>query len=141
MFSQTSEPIVSLSNSERRNYPRFLASQLCVSLLSVSTKSTNYNNTVTNEKTELKALDFNHLGMSVYSLEHFNIGDILHLAISIGNNQSEKVHCFVCNRAKTDLGYRCGLHFLNFENDNKPCSYNTSTPLIAIEQSLNTLNE
>lgn len=140
MFSQKSEPIVTQSNSERRNHPRFLAPQLSVSLLAINTKTTNDKNTVSNKTTELKTLDFNHLGMSVYSQQHFNIGDVLHLVISNGDNHSEEVHCFVCNRARTDLGYRSGLHFLNSET-NRHKNHASSTSLIAIEQSLDTVNE
>ncbi|MFT6028954.1 MAG: hypothetical protein ACI8O8_000685 [Oleiphilaceae bacterium] len=140
MFSQKSEFIVSQSNSERRNHPRFLAPQLSVSLLAINTKTTNDKNTISNKYAELKTLDFNYLGMSVYSQEHFNIGDALHLAISNEGNRAIEVRCFVCNRARTDLGYRSGLHFLNPENDNRD-SNASSTALIAIEQSLDTVNE
>lgn len=136
------------SNSERRNYPRFLAPQLCVSLLSINQtvnqainkKITNTENTISNNDTqiELKTVDFNHLGMSVNSLQHFNIGDVLHLVITDENNHSEDVYCFVCNRAKTDLGYRCGLHFLNSGSRKNEANYSPSTTLLAIEQTLNT---
>lgn len=128
------------SNSERRNHPRFLAPQLSVSLLAINPNTTNNKNTISSKPTGLKTLDFNHLGMSVYSQEHFNIGDVLHLVISNGGKYSEEVHCFVCNRARTDLGYRSGLHFLNSETDS--CDSDASlTSLIAIEQSLDTVNE
>ena len=140
MFPQKSEPIVTQSNSERRNHPRFLAPQLSVSLLAINTKTTNDKNTIPNKHAELKTVDFNCLGMSIYSQEHFNIGDTLHLAISNGGNRTVEVHCFVCNRARTDLGYRSGLHFLNSEKDNRD-SNASSTALIAIEQSLDTVNK
>ena len=140
MFSQKNEPIVTLSNSERRNHPRFLAPQLSVSLLAINTKMTNDKNTISNKHNELKTLDFNYLGMSVYSQEHFNIGDALHLAITNEGNSAVEVHCFVCNRARTDLGYRSGLHFLNSESD-KSGNNENSTALMAIEQSLERVNE
>jgi len=127
------------TSSERRNYPRFLAPQLCVSLLSINQERKKTENTIPNNdtQTQLKTLDFNHLGMSVYSQQHFNIGDVLHLLITDENNRSENVYCFVCNRAKTDLGYRSGLHFLNSESRQNEASYTPSTSLLAIEQTLN----
>lgn len=138
------------SNSERRHHPRYLAPKLCVSLLSITSKSTHSENSVVKSNsndgsnTLLRTLDFNHLGMSVHSQQHFNIGDILHLVLSNSSGHREEVSCFVCNRARTDIGYRSGLHFLythsDSENAHKQNNFSTAESLLAIEQTLDTIN-
>ncbi len=136
---------MSQHNAERRLHPRYLAPQLRVSLLSIRSKMASAGLSIEQNDTEseLLTVDFNHLGMSVESHKHFNIGDVLHLALSYSDNLNEEVYCFVCNRASTATGYRCGLHFfsptLNPDSDQKQDIYTPPKSLLAIEQTLDTV--
>jgi hypothetical protein len=127
---------VNLTNSERRNYQRFLAPHFSISLLAIQSNLDGVTNTTNNDTAiGLTALDFNHSGMAVYSQHNFKIGDVLKILISSGINQTEEVSCFVCNRAKTDLGYRCGLHFLTQNEDDNA----TQKSLLKMEQALDAI--
>ena len=112
-----------MTNTERRSHFRYLAPTFSISLKSI--QSTVYDI----KSIQLSMLDFNSLGMAVQSQHNFKIGDELQLIISDGLNHEVDVVCFVCNRAKTDDGYRCGMHFLN-QGDNSA----TKQLLISMEQ-------
>ena len=84
------------------------------------------------EEISLSTIDFNRFGMAIESLHNFKIGDELLLEISDGAEHSVEVSCFVCNRAKINDNYRCGLHFIDqTTNDTK-----TKASLISLEQQL-----
>lgn len=113
-------------NSERRNHHRFSAPGLSILLKSLRSKVENTNSV------QLFSLDFNRFGMAVQSQHNFKIGDEMRVVISDGLNKAVEVACFVCNRAKLEEGYRCGLHFMA---KNEECSV-TRESLIAVEQGL-----
>lgn len=115
-----------MTNSERRTYQRYLAPGLSILLKSIRVKAENLN------PIQLTALDFNSLGMAVQSSHNFKIGDELRVVISDGFNHVVDVACFVCNRAKTTSGYRCGLHFLELSESD----ITTRQSLISMEQQL-----
>jgi len=95
------------TNSERRTHQRYLAPGLSILLKSIESKIEK-----NSKQVNLATVDFNRFGMAVKSQHSFKIGDELQLLISNGPDHSVEVSCFVSNRAKTEDGYRCGLHFL-----------------------------
>jgi len=115
-----------LDKAERRALQRYLAPGISIAVQSSRPS-------VENESPEkLRSVDFNHSGMAIHSQHVFKIGDTLSLVISDGENRAEDVQCFVCNRAKTAQGYRCGLHFVDHAENAKT----TKASLVAIEQKL-----
>ncbi|MFT7371658.1 MAG: hypothetical protein ACI9T9_000334 [Oleiphilaceae bacterium] len=115
------------SNLDRRTHERYLAPSFSLLL-----KSTQYNANHLSENISLLTVDFNRFGMAIESQHNFKIGDELQLVISDGINHSVEVSCFVCNRAKIKNSYRCGLHFIE-QNNNKGKIKET---LISLEEQL-----
>mgnify|MGYP000143706003 FL=1 len=96
------------TNSERRTHQRYLAPGLSILLKSIQSKVD-----ILNEEVLLSTIDFNRFGMAIKSLHNFKIGDELKLVLTDACEQSVEVSCFVSNRAKSETGYRCGLHFFD----------------------------
>ena len=112
---------------DRRTHERYSAPSL--SLLLKSPRAITHLN---DEKIELSTIDFNRFGMAIESQHNFKIGDELLLVISDGTKHSVEVACFVCNRAKVDNNYRCGLHFM----DQSATNAQTQASLISLEAQL-----
>ena len=111
------------TNSERRTHQRYLAPGLSILLKSIQSKIEK-----NNEEVQLSTVDFNRFGMAVNSQHSFKIGDELQLVLTNNFDHSVEVSCFVSNRAKTESGYRCGLHFLD--------SFKSQQTLISFEEQL-----
>ena len=112
---------MNIQNSERRTQKRYSASSFSISL-----KPVNFQ-----ENIRPSTVDFNRFGMAIQSQQSLKIGDRLEIVISDEFNRSVEVISFVCNRAKTTTGYRCGLHFPDQNNNIK-----TKQSLIKMEQQL-----
>jgi len=97
---------MNITTNERRHHQRFLAPELSIALQSLKSKEE------LTQNTNLCVVDFNRFGMAIESEHNFKIGDELRLIVSDKYKREIKVNGFVCNRAKLNDGYRCGLHFL-----------------------------
>lgn len=100
-----------MPNTERRTHHRYIAPSLSV-LLNTSDDRSNSSSSI-----QLTMIDFNCLGMAVESHKSFKVGEELQLTISDDYDRSVDVDCFVCNRAKTEGGYRSGLYFMHQGED------------------------
>lgn len=112
------------SNLDRRTHERYLAPSFSLLLQSIANQQ--------NENISLSTVDFNRFGMAIESQHNFKIGDELQLVISDGADHSVEVSCFVCNRAKINDSYRCGLHFIEQTANNDK----TKETLISLEERL-----
>ena len=97
-------------NAERRAHQRYSAPSISISLKSVESRDES------EQQVHLSAVDFNRFGMAIHSQHNFKIGDKLHIEISDGSIQAIDLISVVCNRAKTEDGYRSGLHFQSQDN-------------------------
>jgi len=97
---------MNITTNERRHHQRFLAPELSIALQTLKSK------TELTQNTNLCVLDFNRFGMAIESEHNFKIGDELCLLVSDKYKREIKINGFVCNRARTNAGYRCGLYFL-----------------------------
>lgn len=114
--------------NERRIHNRFTSSDLSVVIQSLRGSAHFEPNG------HLLSVDFNRYGMAVESPHCFNVGDVLLLDISDQNSNDIEVLALVCNRSKTEHGYRCGVFFQAEEGE----SHNTELEhsLLALEESL-----
>jgi hypothetical protein len=115
------------TNLDRRTHERYLAPSFSLLLKSIQSTANQQN-----EDIELSTIDFNRFGMAIESQHNFKIGDELQLVISDGADNSVEVFCFVCNRAKTNDSYRCGLHFTGQNTHNTQIKES----LISLEEQL-----
>jgi len=115
------------TNLDRRTHERYLAPSFSLLLKSIQSTVNQQN-----EDIFLSTIDFNRFGMAIESQHNFKIGDELQLIISDGADHTVEVSCFVCNRAKTNNSYRCGLHFIDQNTHNTL----TKASLISLEEQL-----
>lgn len=95
------------TDTERRSIQRFSASGLSLEV---------NDSAGVNEFSEVlcqsaRIIDFNHSGIALLSDKNYKVGETVRLRISDSLESIEDLLASVCNRAKTEAGYRCGLHF------------------------------
>ncbi|MEC8427741.1 MAG: PilZ domain-containing protein [Pseudomonadota bacterium] len=93
-----------LKPSERRGVQRLPADNINVLVKSLRSRP----NSV--EFGEVESVDFNRKGVGFISPQCFNIGDEVDLLIQ-SNAGIAEVRGVVCNRARSEQNYRCGVAF------------------------------
>jgi hypothetical protein len=117
---------VSQNARERRRYHRYDASNISISLKSTEDLKANES---------LSIIDFNRFGLALFSNQSFKIGDTLNLVLSDSSGDKVEITAFVCNRAPTEDGFRCGLCFI----ETNISSENQTTKLFEMEQALESI--
>lgn len=113
---------------ERRRCHRYDASNISVTLKSQSPSPPN-------ENSNLKLVDFNRHGLALSGDHSFRVGDTLSLMLSDQSGHEVNVEGFVCNRATSDEGFRCGLRFV----ESNAQGQTLITALLEMEQKLDKL--
>ncbi len=113
---------------ERRRCHRYDASNISVTLKSQSPSPPTKSNI-------LNIVDFNRYGLALSSDHSFRVGDTLGLMLSDESGHEVSVEGFVCNRAASDEGFRCGLRFV----ESNAYDQTLITALLEMEEELDTL--
>lgn len=90
--------------SERRGIQRLPAHNINVLVKSLRSRPNSF------EFGEVESVDFNRKGVGFISPQCFNIGDEVDLLIQSSTGTAE-VRGVVCNRARSEQNYRCGVAF------------------------------
>lgn len=113
---------------ERRRCHRYDSSNISITLKSQSSSAPSDNN-------KLNIVDFNRYGLALCSDRSFRVGDTLSLMLSDQSGHEVNVEGFVCNRATSDEGFRCGLRFV----ESNAQGQTIITALLEMEQKLDKL--
>ena len=110
---------------ERRRYHRYDASNIAIRLKHGENRS---------DIKPLNIIDFNRYGLALYSNHSFKVGNTLDFILSDDSGHYVEITGFVCNRAPTSDGFRCGLRFIETVTSDE-----SQTTLFEMEQVLERL--
>lgn len=99
-------------STERRQHTRFQTPSLSVTAKSLFGNSSDW------VQGEISTVDFNRFGMGIELQYPLLAGDKLSLIIDGQGKELSEVTGVVCNRTKTDTGYRYGLQF-DYDKEDK----------------------
>ena len=100
-----------METQNRRSHARYPGEQLRVLVRSLNTENQDW------VKGLISSVDFNRFGIGLETRHCFAIGEQVSMVIRTDDSGLSEINGVVCNRHKSELGFRCGIRFELSDNN------------------------